>query len=353
MQWYQVTNNKQHEYVYCQNERTLTTTLANQKILPTSYKKCTLPRLSYRLLLSLYEEIYSAMGSGLQLNEAILHLADACPNKKLALICRAISCELSRGEDFNQALTTLATINTQPFCQLISQSGTRETYLKSLSCTIDQLTDLIGWSQNLLKSLTYPFCIIQIAWLLSLLNDAFFSNSPLAMQETLIKVASYILISLIQAYVMINIHKGEACHWLEAYSREFRLAKLFILMTSHKKMGQTLQSTLESMPSYFQHRQIRQEVMLAYYKLRLGHDYTLSFSQDWFPGHASIALETASKDGNIDRALFLALQEHQKKWQQQLQLIEKLLPVICLIIASIFVIRVLLSLYQPLMDMPF
>lgn len=310
-------------------------------------------KLDYKTLKIFYEEIQSALRSGLQLNQAVSHFASSSKYPILATANQAILNQLEHGVIFNDALSKLTKTAATPYCHLLNSQGTREDCEQSLSVSIAQLKTLLDWSQRLLKALIYPFCIIQIAMMMQLVNRAFFSVSAKNYTIELSQdIFIYALCSAFQLYVIHNLHKGHACYWLEKYSANFRLTKLFSLLSTTRTTGVTLQHALKSMPDYFQYKPIKQEIYTVYYALRLGQHYVDSFPEKWFPNESAVALHSSEQGGDIERALSLAAREHEKHWQRNITLIEKVIPALCLLIAGGFVASALIALYSPLIEMP-
>lgn len=310
-------------------------------------------KLDYKSLQTFFEEIQNALRSGLQLNQALSHLSASTAHPVLSGASKAIVSELNKGVLFNDALEKLTHAYTSPYCKLLNSHGTREDCEKSLNISINQLTSLIDWSQRLLKTLIYPFCIMQIAFVILIANR--FMQSQAAQDKTLdiaIYVGAYVLLSAFQLLIIRNLYQGQACHWLEKYNTNFRLTKLFSLLSTTRQTGVTLQDAIKMMPDYFQHPLIKQEILNVYYTLRLGKNYSSSFPKHWFPAESSVALYSAEQDGDIERALTLAAQTHEKRWQKNILLLEKLIPAICLILAGGIVASALLTLYSPLINMP-
>lgn len=354
MPWYKIKlKNNNIEYRYSLSESALLFDViknGNWQISITEWKP---KKLDYKALLIFYEEVQSALQSGLQLNQAISHLALSSTHPAIATICKALLGELERGELFNETLSKLTDQSAAPYCQLLNSHGTRENCEKSLRISIEQLNTLLNWSQRLLKAIAYPFSIIQIALIIMIANRAFQSTTMTTSFFTLISdLGIYLLCSFIQLLVIHSLYKGNACHWLEKYSGNFRLTKLFSLLNTTRKTGLTLQDALKSMPEYFKHAQIKEDILRIYYTLKLGQNYAASFPTKWFPNESSIALHSAEQDGDIERALNLAAKEHEKRWQKSVSLLEKVIPACCLFVAGGFVASALVSLYAPLLDMP-
>tara|TARA_R110001606_G_scaffold380052_1_gene540388 strand:+ start:1505 stop:2569 length:1065 start_codon:yes stop_codon:yes gene_type:complete len=311
-----------------------------------------LKKLDYRSLQIFYEEMRSALQSGLQLNQAISHFALSSTHPKIANTSKAILSELENGTLFNEALSKLTQTSATPYCQLLNSKGSREDCEKSLSVSITQLTALLDWSQRLLKTMIYPFSIIQIALIILIANKVMQQKVEESYIFDLTNVVSvYFVCSIIQFIIIQSLYQGHACHWLEKYSSNFRLTKLFSLLSSTRQTGVTLQQALKTMPEYFQYTPLKEELYQVYYTLRLGKNYAASFPAHWFPNESSIALHSAEKDGDIERALILAAKEHEKRWQKNISLLEKLIPAACLFIAGGFVASTLITLYAPLIEM--
>ena len=352
MPWYRVKHeNGKIDYQHSSSENELIFDYIKNKNWQVSITQWNPKKLDYKGLLTFYEEIQSALSSGLQLNQAISHLAISTNHERVAAINKAILSELEKGELFNDALLKLTNPEAAPYCQLINSQGTREDCEQSLAISINQLNTLLSWSQRLLKALAYPFSIIQIA-LIIMIGNRFFQPSPTTDNfiEWLEDLIVYVLCSVIQLLVIHSLYKGNACYWLERYSTTFRLTKLFSLLSSSRKTGITLQNALKSMPEYFTYKPITLEILKVYYTLRLGESYEKSFPSHWFPDESSIALYSSGQDGDIERALLLATREHEKRWQKNVSLLEKLIPAFCLFIAGGFVASTLVTLYAPLLE---
>ena len=309
-------------------------------------------KLDYRSLQTFYEEIQSALQSGLQLNQAISHFALSSAHPTIATTSKAIISELENGTPFNDALNKLTQPSTSPYCQLLNSQGSREDCEKSLNMSITQLKSLLDWSQRLLKAIIYPFSIIQIALIILIVNRTMQQKTEGSYFFELINdLTVYLVFSAIQLIIIKSLHQGHACYWLERYSGDFRLTKLFSLLSTTRKTGMTLQHALRTMPEYFQYTPIKEEIYQVYYTLRLGKNYAISFPSHWFPNKSAIALHSAEQDGDLERALTLAAKEHEKRWQKSISLLEKLIPAACLLIAGVFVASALIALYAPLIEM--
>ncbi|MGO3344217.1 MAG: type II secretion system F family protein [Marinomonas sp.] len=350
MPWYRIKEETTSYYRYAISEQSLLfhfVELGLWNIVCTPYK----PTLfHYKTLLVFFHELQSALNNGLQLNEAISSLASGSSHTSLAKNCLAIKSELNAGETFNKTLSRLSNKHCQPYCQLISTAGSREDCEVSIDTAIKQLTSLLDWSGKLLKGITYPFFIIQIALLLNLSHAFFIQHSD--NQSLLVNGLLYLITTLAQGVIAINFINGNASNWFEKFNSSFRLTKLMSLLNTSRHTGKPLQQALISMPLYFNHQGLKEDIIASYYALQLGKNYQQSFPSYWFPKESATALHAATNNGNIDRALTLAAQEHEKQCQRIIYWFEKIIPACCLFIAGGFVVSALLSIYKPLLELP-
>ena len=353
MPWYKIKHlNGKIDYQYELSESKVLFNYINRGCWQISISEWKPKQLDYKSLQTFYEEIQSALHSGLQLNQAVSHFALSSAHPTIANTSKAILSELEKGTLFNEALSKLTQASVTPYCQLLNSQGSREDCEKSLSMSITQLKSLLDWSQRLLKAIIYPFSIIQIALIILIANRTLQQKTEdLYFFDLMNDLIIYSLCSAIQVVIIRSLHQGQACYWLEKYSSNFRLTKLFSLLSTTRKTGITLQHSLKNMPEYFQHSPIKEEIYQVYYTLRLGKNYATSFPAYWFPRESAIALHSAEKDGDIERALILAAKEHEKRWQKNIALLEKLIPAVCLLIAGGFVASALVALYAPLIEM--
>ncbi|AEF54701.1 type II secretion system F family protein [Marinomonas posidonica] len=354
MTWFKVIFYDKREEIHQDNSETeLVLALMAQGKWPLSIKEWQPTYLNYVSLLTFYKEIDSALQSGLQLTEAIEHLALASRTDSLTEINKALLSELNNGKNFNLSLSRLCLNIASPYCRLINAKGSREDCQQSLTTSILQLTSLLDWSTRIFKAILYPFCIIQIALIISLANQFWqLTSDQNPVIEMLPMVSVYALTSFVQLYALLSLHNGKACSWLEKVSITFRLTKIFSLLSTARHTGTTLQQTLQQMHLYLNHSATIDEILCAYYQLKLGRNYTNSFPSHWFPDEAAIALYSAEQDGDLDRALFIAAKKHEQNWQKKIDLLEKLIPALCLLMAGSFVASALVSIYAPLLNLP-
>lgn len=353
MPWYQIKiANQEDEIHQAESAEEIIFHFINQrqwriKILPWRPKY-----LNYRSLLSFYQELQSALTSGLQLHEAIKHLSLSSHHHNLCQINKALLSELSKGNAFNPLLASLTLPMAAPYCQLINAKGTREDCIQSLQVSTQQLETLLDWSQRLLKACAYPFCVIQIALIIAMANRYWqTSEEPTLLYHMTNLILSYLATCAVQLYLIVILHNGKACYWLEKISPTFRLAKIFGILSTARKTGNSLQHTLLNLHHFLSNRSSIEQSLSIYYQLKLGYSYVDSFPKSWFPDESHIALHSAEQDGDLERALQLAARKHESQWQQKIKLLEKLIPAICLLIAGSFVANALIAIYQPLFNL--
>ncbi|REG85487.1 type II secretion system F family protein [Marinomonas pollencensis] len=350
MPWFSIQQDHCQYYRYAESEQSLLLHYVSLGIWDIDCRPYHPHYFNYKTLLLFFTEIKNALHNGLQLNEAIASLSESSSNAILSRNCSAIHHELTAGKSFNVTLSRLSQARCSPYCQLIINNGSREDCAQSIDTSIEQLTSLLSWSSKLLKGMTYPFFIMQVALIINLLYGVFSNDG--ATSSLLINGASYLLTSVLQVIVMINFINGNASNWFEKVNASFRLSKLLRLLSASRKTGKTLQQALYGLPLHFKHAQLKEDILFSYYSLQLGKSYQASFPQYWFPKESALALEAASHNGNIDRALTLAAQEHERHCQQVIYWFEKIIPAVCLFIAGAFVVSSLLSIYQPLLELP-
>ncbi|BFM48092.1 secretion system protein [Marinomonas sp. THO17] len=353
MPWYQVKiANQKEEIHYAKSAASLTFQFIRQKQWHVQICPWRPHYLNYATLLLFYQEIQSALTSGLQLHEAIKHLSMSSRNRNICLINKALLSELNKGRSFNNLLASLSLTMAAPYCQLINTKGTREDCIQSLTVSIQQLNGLLNWSQRLLKACAYPFCVIQIALVIALTNTYWQTpddnNMVLAMAKPTL---SYLVTCTAQIYLIFILRNGTACFWLEKISPTFRLAKIFSILSNARKTGNSLQQSLLNLHTFLTNQNCIDQSLEIYYQLKLGQSYVDSFPESWFPGESHIALHSAEQDGDLERALQLAARKHENHWQQKIIFLEKLIPAVCLMIAGSFVANTLIAIYQPLFNL--
>lgn len=354
MPWFKVqSDNKQWHYYHYESEKELLLALIEKGTWQVKYKIWKPKKFNYRRLLTFYQELQSALESGFQINESLENLALTTSDSHLAKNCQALVNELNKGTHLNTALALLTVPHAQAYCELIHHEGSRENLDQSLHLSISQLDILLSWSSRLLKSIAYPFCIIQISLLMNVLHTLFLSNKDSDfMSQLSLHIGFYLLVSILQATIVFSFINGNASNAFERLNNSFRLTKLFTLLETTRKTGTPLQQALQNMPRYFQHTGIKAQTLGVYYSLKLGNNYEQSFPKQWFPNEAGIALQSTSQGGSIERCLQLATSQHKKRWIKTVTLYEKVIPAVCLVLAGSFVTSTLLSIYKPLLEIP-
>ncbi|MCV2402892.1 type II secretion system F family protein [Marinomonas sp. C2222] len=350
MPWFKVTERAgEIHYLHSTSKEALLCEFITQQNWAIEVAEWNPKKLNYRTLLVFYEELYSALQSGIQIKEAISHLGTFSSKADIALICSAIVSELEKGRPLNTTLMKLVEPPVQAYCKLVNTNSTKEACLSSLEISIKQLRTLLDWSQRLLKSLLYPFFLIQLAIIILMINFLVTYSLTEHLINFIFIIFLYALCSLTQLALILSFQRGDACHWLERYSSSFRLNKFFSLLNTIRNTGCTLQEGVWIAAQHFTYHRFKLETLTVYYKLRLGNSYIKSFPQHWFPKSSSLALHSTQYDGDIERALTLAKIEHEKSWNIKIQRLERILPALCLLIAAGFVTHTIIKLYLPLL----
>ena len=300
-------------------------------------------------LLGLIQELQQGIKMGLTLMEVLSHLSSA-PSNTSRMVCLALLSELAQGHDFNKILKSLCHKRVHSYCDLFVQNSTPEQLLHSLTLLNIQLHELQQWSKQLPHSMLYPFFVIQLSLIIWLANH-FFQIDRIGLEQYGINLGIYLLVTVSQGLLLLVSKNGTAAIIIETFSESFRLNKLFCLLNASLSTGLTLQASLQALPYNFNHKKTQQALQTVYYNLRLGHNYSSSFPEPWFPAEAKTALTSSSKTGDIERALTIAANIHALKWKKTLAKTEKIIPALSLSIAGYFVAQALISIYQPLLEM--
>ena len=319
----------------------------SQKKWAIKIKKVRLKPLNSKLLVSFLSELLKGLEAGLKLQEVLTYLSKNHKKSNIALISHAISDEISMGTPFNVCFKSLVEPSLHGYCDLFIQNSTSEQLLENLNILHEQIAQLRSWIKRLQKSLIYPYFVIQLSliiWLASLIlntqeSDQLQTNLGIYFSIT---VSQLITFYLLESSLMIN--------FTEKNYQAFRLNKLFSLLKASLSTGNHLQNALTLLPKNFSHPKLKDELLLTYYHLRLGDSYLVSFPTYWFPKESLLALEASCHSGDIIRAIDSATHIHHERWQASLTLVERLCPIVGLMIAGIFVSKTLLTIYLPLIN---
>lgn len=319
----------------------------SQKSWSVKIEKVTLKPLNSKQLEKFLLEILKGLEAGLKLQDVLTYISHHESKSNMALIARAIKDEISMGEDFNTCFKQLVEPSLQGYCDLFIQKSTSEQLFSHLSILYEQISQLRAWVIRLQKSLFYPFIVIQLSLFIWLMNQVLSTQNTSDMQKSIL---IYLSISLTQLFILYLFQSSLILGLIEKCFCAFRLNKLFNLLNASLKAGNHLQGALILLPTNFNHKQIKQELLLVYYHLRLGDTYLISFPTYWFPKESLLALKASCQSGDIIRAIETASHIHKQRWQKRLKLIETLCPLIGLCIAGIFVSQTLISIYLPLLN---
>ncbi|KJZ12888.1 hypothetical protein TW85_14125 [Marinomonas sp. S3726] len=319
----------------------------NQKKWSIKIKEIKIKPLDSKQLISFLSELLKGLEAGLKLQEVLTYLSHNHKKTKVSLVAHAINDEISMGVPFNTCFKALVEVSLHGYCDLFIQNSTSEQLIQNLSLLHEQIAQLRSWIKRLQKSLIYPYFVIQLSliiWLASSFLNAveLISLLPSISLYVSITCTQFIVFLLFQSSLMINL--------TENYYQAFRLNKLFSLLKASLSTGNHLQNALTLLPKNFSNPKLKDELLLTYYHLRLGDSYLESFPTYWFPKESLLALEASCHSGDIIRAIESATHIHHQRWQASLAIVEKLCPIIGLIIAAIFVSKTLTSIYLPLIN---
>lgn len=292
-------------------------------------------------------ELQSGLETGLKLRDVLIYISQHSNKSNIALVARAMKDEINMGTPFNLCFKRLVEPSLHGYCDLFIQNSTAEQLLTNLTILQDQISQLRGWLKRLQKSLIYPYFVIQFSLIIWLTSHFMSATQSLDIQLAFI---SYTCLSLIQLLILYLLQSSLMIRLTENHFKAFRLNKLFNLLSASLKTGNHLQNALTLLPKNFVHKQIKNELLLAYYHLRLGESYLVSFPTYWFPKESLLALEASCHSGDILRAIESAAHIHRKKWLSGLAIMEKICPVIGLLIAGFFVSKTLTTIYLPLIN---
>jgi protein transport protein HofC/type IV pilus assembly protein PilC len=319
----------------------------SQNIWSVRIKEIRLKPLNSKQLERFLLEILKGLEAGLKLQDVLTYISHHESKSNMALIAKAIKDEISMGEDFNTCFKQLVETSLQGYCDLFIQKSTAEQLFNHLSILYEQISQLRRWVIRLQKSLIYPFFVIQLSLIVWLTSQEFNQTTRIDIQDNAL---IYLVISLAQLLILYLCQSSLILALVETYFCAFRLNKLFNLLNASLKAGNHLQGALILLPTNFNHKQIKQELLLVYYHLRLGDTYLTSFPTYWFPRESLLALKASCQSGDIVRAIDTASHIHKQRWQKKLKLIETLCPLLGLFIAGIFVSKTLMGIYLPLLN---
>jgi len=347
MPWYKISNNSASKIRFYPSIESAYLDHFSQKSWSVNIKEIRLKPLNSKQLEKFLLEVLKGLEAGLKLQDVLTYISHHESRSNMALIARAIKDEISMGEEFNTCFKQLVETSLQGYCDLFIQKSTSEQLLSHLSILYEQISQLRLWVMRLQKSLIYPFFVIKLSLIIWLTSQAFSKTINLDIQNSAL---IYLAISLSQLLIFYLFQSSLILGLIENCFCAFRLNKLFNLLNASLKAGNHLQGALTLLPTNFNHKQIKQELLLVYYHLRLGDTYLTSFPTYWFPKESLLALKASCQSGDILRAIETASHIHKQRWQKRLNFIEKLCPLIGLGIAGIFVSKTLISIYLPLLN---
>lgn len=348
MHWYKFKQGEEVQLRYLEDVHQEVLKHFRLKHWKVSWQQVHIRPLRQKHLTRLLQELLQGMKSGLSVQELLHYLSVHSQYPSLRLTCQAFIGELSAGVAFNITLKRLTDKSLHSYCDLFVDNSTPEQLQKSLTLMAEQLQQLTLWSKQLVNTLIYPFSVAQLALVMWILHRMVMPNEA---DNLLLPVGCYLSVTLVQVFILYCFQNGTATLWLEYSSRNFRLNKVFGLLTAAIESGTRLQTALAKLPDSFGHFSTKTDLNLIYYHLRLGRSYSDSFPQGWFPAESLIALTASHQTGDIRRALIMAAAIHRRQWETLLERIKKIAPAISLLLSGVLVARLILEMYRPMMEL--
>lgn len=348
MDWFYITNSTQRTIAYfpSYDQAYLSQFALDQwqcQITPAA-----IPKLNTKELMQLLLELSKGLEAGLKLHQTLLYITQDNHHKKIRQVCTALDAALLQGVPFNLAFKAVVHQELHHYCDLFVANSTPEQLHSNLARMHAQITQVSEWQTSLIKTAIYPTFIIQTAMIMWLTNNKIQTPHSIEFEHAAL---FYLAISTLQLLLFYLLKSRFLIQFIDYCSYSFRLNKFFSLLAASLEVGNNLQTCFAILPRHFSSNTMRQDLLLVYYKLRLGNSYTNCFPKYWFPKESLLALNASEHSGDINRALLKAAQVHKKHWQQQLNIMEKISPIFALLIAGGFVSQTLIDIYRPLLEL--
>lgn len=340
MKWFQIA----HNLILPYPNKTQAFHYAIQRQIPVkSIKVIKLAALSPRTCLKLFEHILHHLNSGHSLQSALMQQNHLQFGRDLTLHVLAIQSLLAEGHSVASVLTLFMPHNIKQLAGSIPLDGTEETKVAALSIAKDILQSQQTLSHKLLKSLSYPFLVIQSSLLLAFMNEL------MTKQPTLLLSGTWLLISVLQICLAIWIHRGHAYPAICRLLRSFRIYNTLMILVALLQSGDTLQNAIQKLiPTG------PKQDKLYLYKcsllLQAGQPIQHALPSYWFDQQIKTQLEQVQMTGDLVTPLTIAANTWQERNERILSLVSKAFPILGIVIAAIFVTQTLMALYAPLMD---
>lgn len=306
-------------------------------------KPIKLAALSPRSCLKLFEQILHNLDTGHSLQSALMKQNHLQFGSDLQRHVLAIQCMLAEGQHVARALTIFMPNNIKHLAGCIPLDGTEESKIAALNVAKNILHSQQTLSNKLLKSLVYPFLVIQSSLLLAFMN-ALLTKQPLLMLAT-----TWLFICLLQISLAIWIHCGHAYPTMCRTLRSLRIYNTLMILVALLQSGEPLQNAVKKLiPT--SHKQDKFHLYKCYLLLQAGRPVQHALPSHWFEEQVKTQLEQIHMTGDLITPLTIAASTWQENNERILSLISKAFPILGIVVAAIFVTQTLMALYAPLMD---
>lgn len=325
--------NKLHAYRYAIEREISVKHIRRIKINPLSPHAC----------LKLFEQVLHHLKTGHSLQSALMKQNHLQFGSDLKLHVLAIQCLLAEGNHVASVLTLFMPLNIKSLAGSIPLEGTEESKVAALNIAKDILQTQQSLSSKLLKSLTYPFLVIQSSLILALMNGVLTKQSLLSL------AVIWLLISLLQLSIGIWIHRGYAYPVICQLLRSFRTYNTLMMLIALLQSGDTLQHAVQKLLST-NSKQDKLHLHRCYLLLQAGRPIQQALPAYWFNQQIKTQLEQIHMTGDLVTPLTIAANTWHESNERILGLVSKAFPILGIVIAAVFVTQTLMALYAPLMD---
>lgn len=340
MKWYQLTPNKilpfankAEAYRYALERH-----IALQHIKPTK-----LTALSTQSYLKFLEALQLHLNTGHSLQSALTKQNPYQYSNELRYHVLAMQSLLEEGQHIATVLTLFMPSNIKHLSNCIPFDGPEETKIAAIQLTQTILESQQKLTNTLLKSLSYPFLVIQSSILLACMN------ALLTKQSILMPMSTWVVVSLFQLALYLWIDKGHAYPTLCASIRSFRTYNLLMILVALLDSGETLQEAIRKLlqGSSSQDKLSLQKCFLL---LNGGTPIHQALPESWFDKQLKTQLDHVAMTGDLKTPLSNSANYWQDRNQRILNRFSKAFPILGIVVSAVFVTQTLMALYAPIMD---
>lgn len=277
--------------------------------------------------------------SGLQ--QALL---SALEQKSKDLRFSMIAQRLNQGDSIGDAMWAFLPSHLKPMLATLKQSSGEEPKIAVIKAVVNMLNREQELSQHLTKNLNYPFLIIQSALVMACIN-ALFNN-----RDLFFTLCLWLCVSAIQLVIFYLVKSGYIARWLTQNIKGFRYENTLSIIVEMTKTGVPLHRILKGMCLHS-----HQHDILALYQsvllLDSGSKVSEALPQQWFPKAKHYKLCSIDDTSDLLSPLIQAREDWATSNQYHINLLCKIIPLLGIVIAALFVTYTLLELYLPIMEL--